>query len=157
MHNLLFCPRLRRTKLNVPLIQLPSVERDWLIADPSLSLSPVAPVDSALSLLKQRRNIPMKYINLPLTKGHQWVNNTWHCQAHRNKVRQRYLRNFSATNAAHTVSRTISGCTLFCTMHLSRCKLQGERTILALFFTLQGLLHVTDSLGRATYSRMFKG
>ena len=40
-------------KNNVPLIQLPSVERDWLMADPSLSLSPVAPVDSALSLLKQ--------------------------------------------------------------------------------------------------------
>ena len=64
---------LRRTKLNVPLIQLPSVERDWLIADPSLSLSPVAPVDSALSLLKQQRKITMKNINFLQPKGYKWV------------------------------------------------------------------------------------
>ena len=38
----------------LPLMQLPSVERDWLIADPSFSLSPVAPVDSALSLQKRK-------------------------------------------------------------------------------------------------------
>ena len=37
----------------IPLIQFPRVESDWLIADPSLSLSPVAPVESALSLRKQ--------------------------------------------------------------------------------------------------------
>lgn len=43
-----------------------------MIADPSLSLSPVAPVDSALSLLKQQRNNTMKNINLSLTKGHKW-------------------------------------------------------------------------------------
>ena len=37
----------------IPLIQFPRVESDWLIADPSFSLSPVAPVESALSLRKQ--------------------------------------------------------------------------------------------------------
>lgn len=85
---------LRRTKLNVPLIQLPSVERDWLIADPSLSLSPVAPVDSALSLLKKQRYITMKNINLPLTKGHKWVSNRWHCQAQRTRGKTKISSKF---------------------------------------------------------------
>ena len=92
---------LRRTKLNVPLIQLPSVERDWLIADPSLSLSPVAPVDSALSLLKQERNITMKDINLPLTTDHKWVSNRCHCQSHRTRgkaaISSKFQRNKRCT------------------------------------------------------------
>lgn len=33
-----------------PLIQFPSIDKDWLIAEPSFNLSPVAPVDSARSL-----------------------------------------------------------------------------------------------------------
>ena len=34
----------------IPLITLPRDESDWLIAEPSFNLSPVAPVESALSL-----------------------------------------------------------------------------------------------------------
>ena len=34
------------------LMTLPRLLRDWLIAEPSFSLSPVAPVESALSLCK---------------------------------------------------------------------------------------------------------
>lgn len=148
---------LRRTKLNVPLIQLPSVERDWLIADPSLSLSPVAPVDSALSLLKQQRNITMKNISLPLTKGHNWVSNRWHCQSHKTRARGKTKISPKFQRNKHCTDCFENGYTLFCTMQLLRCKLQGERAILALLFTLSGLLHVTNSLELATHSRRPEG
>ena len=49
-------------------ITLPSAERDLLMLAPSLSLSPVAPVLSALSLPDRKKkiiNLPYKYSQTP--------------------------------------------------------------------------------------------